>query len=287
MARSVALIQSQIETTLVSSFADVGVTIDTTKWSKTNILRLLCFVGAVCANYIEQLMDILKSEMETQNSKAVGASSLWLQSKMFDFQYSSTNPQVLQVIDNVPKYGVIDDSLKIIKACAVVSPSLNNVIVKVAKGSPLEALSNDEISSAQGYANWMFTTGIDYLIQSNDSDKIYIKAKIYYSKQYSAVIQQTVIDAINNLFLNLSITDFNGALKITDIENTIRGVVGVNDVVFIDVKGRSDIMPFASAVSLVENQTLIIRQWGTIAGYCVAETEVGYTLTDSLTFIGE
>jgi hypothetical protein len=287
MARSVSTIQSSLEATLVANFATIGITLDTTKWSKRNIMRLFCFSFASVSAYQEQLMDALKLQIETTASQAAAASPLWIQAQMFLFQYSATSPQILQLINTVPQYPVVDPTLRIISACSVVSVTPNEVSIKVAKNSPFEALSSPEISAAQGFINLIGSAGINYTVLSQNSDKIYINADIYYQGQYSSVIQTNVIAALNSFLQNLSRVNFNGSVKMTDIESVIRGVEGVNDVVLINVKGRDDNTSFSAGIDLVKDQSVVLRLWNTIAGYCAAETTSGYTFADSLNFLAE
>jgi len=291
MARSVATIQTQIQTQLVANLAAVGITLDTTQWSKRSILRALCNTFAVCAAFIEQLMDVLQLSIETTVSQAAAPSATWLQLKMFLFQYSSTNPQILQLINTVIQYPVIDATLQIITGCSVTSSVSNEVVIKVAKGNPFVALASGELSAAQGYVNEFGAAGIKYTVVSLNSDKIYINANIYYKGQYSAVIQANVIAALNTFLQNIATTNLttnlstNGAVKISDIESTIRSVTGVNDVVLLNVSARPDSAVFSASVNLVLNQTLLSRQLLPIAGYTVQETTTGKTFADSLNFI--
>lgn len=287
MSRSIDSIQNQIQTELVSNFALIGITIDPTKWSKRNMMRLFCFTFAVCAGYIEQLMDVLKLSLETTASQSAAASSLWIQNQMRNFQYSATDPQVLQLINTIPQYPVIDANLRIISACSVTSTSPNEVTIKIAKNSPFEALTSPEQDAAQGYINLLGTAGIQYTIQSKDSDKIYINADIYYQGQYSSVIKDNVIAALNSFLQNLSVTNFDGSVKMADLENVIRNVTGVNDVVLLNVRGREDTASFSAGIDLVKNKSVVLRKWNTVAGYCDLENTTGQTVNDSLNFLAE
>jgi len=214
MARTVADVQQQIQTTLVANMATIGVTIDTTQWSKFNILRMLCFVFAVCAAYIEQLMDVLINNIETQVNQASAASNLWVQSKMFQFQYSATNPQILQVINTVTQYPVIDTTLQIVSGCSVASTVPNIVTIKLATGNPFTALTTPQLAAVQGYINQIGTSGIVYQCQSANADYIYIIANIYYNGQYASVINANVTAAINAFLQSQSTVNLNGVIKI-------------------------------------------------------------------------
>ena len=288
MARSVNAINASIISTLSANFSAVGITIDTVNWSRRNIIRLFCYSFAICIAYVEQLMDSLQSSLETTASKTPSASQLWVQAKMFLFQYSSTNPQVVHLIDMLPQYIIVDPTLRIITACAVSSDVSNEVVVKVAKtvtGS-LAALASDELTAAQAYINTIGDAGVQYQVQSKDPDRIMINADIYYSGQYSS-ISANVITALVSFLQNLSLTNFDGAIKITDLESTIKSVSGVSDVVLKNVKVRGASTDFASGIYLVSNNTTIQRQWNTIAGYCDQENTSGYDFASTLNYISE
>lgn len=289
MARTVNQINSQIQAALVSNFAAIGITIDPTQWSKRNIMGLFCFAFAVCAAYIEQLMDFLKTSLETTAAQSAAASPLWIQNQMFLFQYSDTNPQVILLSNGAFYYPVVDPTLRIITACSVISTSPNQVSIKIATTSngQFVALNTNQIAAAQGFINLIGTAGIIYMIQSLNSDKLYINANIYFQGQYASVIQMNVINALNSFLQNLSITNFNGSIKMTDLEMTIKGVAGVDDVVLLNVRGRRDTDSYSAGIILVLSQTVIQRLWSPIAGYVSGETTTGYTFADSLNFIAE
>ena len=283
MARTIAQIQAQIVATKQAQPELAGLT----STSKRAIWNLWTFVIATCIGIFEQLLDSFLTNVETQVNASAGASILWLQAKMFQFQYDATVPQVVQLINTVPQYPVVDATKQIITACSVTSSLSNQVTIKVAKSNPYVALVSAELTAAQSYINTIGAAGISYTVISLNPDKLYVQASIYYQGQYSTVIQQNVIDAINSFLQNLSITNFNGSMKISDLEGVIRNVAGVNDVILNNVKGRDDASTFANGVDLVLNNTVISRQWDTVAGYIVQETTSGKTFADSLIFIAQ
>ena len=251
------------------------------------MLRQICYTVAICQALVEQLQDLFRQEIEATVSKAAPASTAWVQDRMFKFQYSASNPQVVALVNTIATYPVLDSSLAIITACSVTTDASNSVVIKAAKGSPLVALSAQELASAQGYINTIGIAGINYVAQSLSPDKIFIDAQVYYAGQYSAVIQANVIAALQNFLQTLSLTNFNGALKMTDLEGVIRNVTGVNDVVLNNVRGRQSTDAYSAGVDLILNTSTIQRQWLTIAGYIAAEDTTGKTFTDSLTFTAQ
>jgi hypothetical protein len=286
MSRPISDINNQIVSSLVSNFATIGITINPDRWSKRNMIRMMCFVFASCTAYLEQLMDVLKDYIELTSSHSAAASSLWIQAQMFRFQYDSTTPQVLQLIDTVPQYPLVNESMRIITGCSVSSNTPNEVTIKLAKNNPFDPLTSNE-KDAQGYINLIGTAGINYSVVSLVSDKIYIETNIYYKGQYSSIIQANVKDAIRAYLQNLSVISFDGSVKMSDIETTIRNVTGVNDVELINVRGREDTAIFTAGIDIILSKTILSRQWHPIAGYVVEENTAGKTFTDKLTFIAE
>ena len=272
MARSVSDINSQIVGQLVTNFAAINITIDPTKWSKRNIMRLLCFTFSACVAYLEQLMDVLKAAIETQVSQAAAASPLWIQAQMFNFQYSATNPQILQLINTVPAYPIVDPTLRIITGCSVSSLTPNEVTIKVAKSDPFVALTSGEINAAQGYINLIGTAGIKYTIVSQAADTLDINANIYYQGQYSSIIQTNVLAAIDLFLQNASITNFDGSIKLSEIEATILNVQGVIDVELLNMQATAY---GGSPIPLIASKLALTRQWFPVAGYVVRNSPTG------------
>jgi hypothetical protein len=278
MARTIEQIQAGI-------IADIQATPELAEANSTSrraIWRLFTFVQASAILLLEQIIDVFTAENDLKISKAIPATASWLNAKVFEFQYSATNPQIVQLVNFAPAYPVTDTSLRLITRCAVVTTIANQVIIKVAKSEPPTALTSTELSSLQSYINNIGIVGVSYNCQSLASDKLFIDAEVYYDGQYSNVISATVIDAINTFLARLS---FNGVLKVSDIELAIRNVVGVNDVLLKNIKMRSDATPFVNGTFLVQNNTVISRLFPTASGYIVGETTTGNTFTDKLTFI--
>ena len=278
MARSISEIESQIVSDVKSNIPEL------TSTSKRSIWGLWCYVYALCISTFEQLLDIFKSNTENTVANAIPLTAQWLQNKVFEFQYDATNPQVLQLINFVPQYPLINTSLRIVTRCSVKTDISNIVKIKVATGNTPAALSSLQISALQSYINTLGTAGIKYIVTSTNSDKIYIAADIYYQGVYSSVISANVIAAINNYFSSIP---FDGAVKLSDLENAIRNTTGVNDCVLKNVSARADSTAFGSGTDLILNNQLIGRIWNTVSGYIVPETTTGNTLADTLNFIAE
>lgn len=281
MARQISEIQQQMLDNIAGDSV-LGTLLTST--SRRAIYRLFTYIVAVAINALEQLIDIFTANVEATAAAAAPATPAWLQAQILKFQYSTTNPQVIQLINFAPAYPIVDETLRIITRCSVTTNLSNNVVVKVATGEPPAALDNSQLAALQAYVNEIGIAGVIYNVTSEASDKLYVQANVYYQGQYSAVIKTNVVAAINAF---LSSIPFNGQMKITDLEDAITSVEGVNDVVLVNVKARANATAFANGSYLVQNQLAIGRLWSTIAGYMVGETTSGQTLNDSLNFIAE
>lgn len=284
MARSIALIQNQI---LDSVAADATLSTLLTSTSKRAIYRLFAFVVAVAINLLEQLLDLYRVNVEAIAASAAPSTAAWLQKQIFNWQYSASNPQVIQFTNFAPVYPIVDSTLRIVSRCSVTTTLSGKVLIKVATGSTPGPLSAPQIAALNAYVNppnGLGVTGIIYVVSSLSADQLYVSAQIFYQGQYSSVIQVNVIAAINNYLANIP---FNGNLKISDLEGAIKAVEGVNDVILTDVKARPDSLPLASATALVSGADVLARLWVTVAGYVISETTAANTLADTLIFTAE
>lgn len=299
MSRTIAQIQADIITNIANtanlSYQDENnITRNLTyNTSKRAIWRLWTFILAAAIAIHEQFIDLYLTSLESILAKTSAASPLWVQDKFFKFQYSATDPQVIQLIDTIPQYPVVDENKRIITACSVTTAIDNTVNIKVAKENPYVSLSSPELSAAQSMIDTIGIAGISYVVTSGNADRIYISADVFYKGQYSAVIAQTTKDTLDSYFQTLSQINFNGSLKMTDLENVIRNVAGVNDVVMIDVIGRPDsptpadptVNPYGTYY--IQNKTTMNRIFNPNAGYIIGEDISGYTFLDSINFIAQ
>lgn len=278
MARTADQIQTEIIAAVESTTELSGLT----SQSRRSIWRLFTYVVAYIQSLFEQKTDLFKTEIEAIVDRAAPNTAAWVQDRVFKFQYDAITPQVIDLVDLVPTYPTINTDLQIVTRCSVKADLSNNVKIKVAKSEPPVALTNDERSALQDYVTTIGCAGINYLVSSATSDKLYVQADVYYQGQYSAIIADNVITAIEAF---LAALPFDGQLLVSDLERTIRTTTGVKDVVLKNVKARANATLLANASSLVASNALVSRNWNTVAGYIVAETTASNTLADTLTFI--
>lgn len=280
MARSV----NEIQQAIIADFQATPELAAASSTSKRAIWRLWTYVVAVAINLFEQLLDLFQVQLERTVDLTAPQTAQWLQAKVLEFQYDATNPQVLQLIDLIPKYQAVNEDLRIVTRCSVKSTVSNIVSVKVAKGNPPQAMTVQEVAALQSYVDILGVAGIIYNVESNEADKLYVEADIYYNGMYASVIYDYVSTAISNYLANIP---FDGNLFISDLESAILNATGVIDCVLKNVRARRDADPFSSSVFLVQNNATIGRLWATNAGYIVPETTTGETLLQKLNFIAE
>lgn len=250
--------------------------------STTAIFKLWKYIVATQMFLQETLWDIYKAALELTISKAAVGTSAWLQDKVLKFQYDATTPQVLSVgSDFSVNYTTVDTTKQIITRAAVNRTAQRTVLVKVAKSDPPVALSGPELSSLNGYLDDICFAGVNYVATSLVSDKLYLKANVYYDGQYSNTISESVISAVN---VYLATLPFDGKIKLSAIVDSIQTVTGVNDVVLEDVAVRADATAFASKTYMVQGNTTLIPLYQLAAGYIIEETTASNTFTDTLTF---
>ncbi len=262
---------------ILEQIADEPVLAAMNSTSAVAIYNLFAFVVATCINLFEQTMDIFKEEIETIAAEATPNTPAWIQDQVFRFQYSSTSPQIAQLIDFAVAYPVVDETLRIITRCSVETNANREVNIKVAKNDPPVPLAVLEQAALQSYVNAFNAAGIYINLINLDSDKLQVFGNIYYNGQYSATIQTNVEAAIAAYLESLP---FNGKIKLSQIEDAIQSVIGVTDVAITSVKARRNTIAAASAGAFA-------RVYQTYSGYIVPETTASYTLADTLTYIVE
>lgn len=277
MARTIAEIQQSIidEKDAQSSLSGL------TSPSQTAIWRLWTFIIAVCIALHEQLWDVFKADLEVIAAKAVPGNAKWLQAKVLEFQYSATDPQVVEVDpdDFTVSYPTVNTALRIITRCSV-KESGQTINIKAAKGTTtLEALTTDEKTALTDYVNDIKIAGQDTRIISQDPDRLMVAGTVYYKGQFiESVVKAAVIGAIDDYLSQFSLDNesFDGTLFLSKLVDAVQQVPGVVDFVITEAKGRA-------STQALGDVSAISRIYATIAGYIISEDGAGDTLDDTLT----
>ena len=238
MARSISDIQTQINGVLTDSLAQVGVSIDTTKWSATNIMRLLVYVFAFCANFLETLFDIFTGDVNTYIANMKPATKLWYanMAKAFQFGFS-----LLPDSDQFDNGTATDDDIaasKIVNYAACVERQNDNgrmeLRIKLAtdSGNDLAPLSDQQLTSVTAYLNRIKYAGVPLTVTSSVPDNLKLNLTIFYDPlvlspagdRLDGSAQQVVPAAVRNFLLALP---FNGIFVVEYLHDAISVVSGV------------------------------------------------------------
>ena len=280
MARTIQLIQSEMDLTQATQSALIPLN----SHSQTAIYTLWKYITSSAIWIHETLWDLFKIELELIISNAPVGTMKWVQAMVFYFQYDATNPQIIQLVNFVPSYAPVDNTLNIITRCSVKTMPNRVVNVKVAKQDPPTALVALELSSLAGYLNEISFAGVQYNVTSGLPDELFLNAEIFYDGQYAAVITTNVIAGINNYLAEIP---FDGYIRVMSLEDAIQAVPGVIDVEITDLALRAHSTAFGSKTYLVHSKTTIFNKYPTSAGYLIGETTGGEDFLSQLTFTPE
>jgi hypothetical protein len=183
-------------------------------------------------------------------------------------------------------YPEIDEALKIITRCSVKETGNLVVQAKVAKSDPPVALSGPEKTALEDYLEIIKPAGTQVNVVSLTADKLYILGTIFYSGQYSDVIEANVEDALESYMTNLSSAEnFDGVVRVVEVIDVIQAVEGVVDVNIIEVGARAHTVAYADRTVVYKLSTgTNLREYTTVSGYIVEETESGSAFSNTLTY---
>lgn len=282
MARDIASIKQQIIATLQADPVLAG--LDVT--SSVSITNLLAFVVAASQGIEEQLYDLFIAQTEAQASILPPGTPNWIQEKAFEFQYSSTVPQIIQfsTASIVPYYPVINNAYKIITNCSVQTARPGVVYIKVAKGasttSTPQPLLTTELQALQYYFNTIKPAGIQYFCASENGDRLFSQYTIQYQGIYASTIAASLLAAYNNYLFNIP---FGGVIKKIDVDRALMNVPGVLDVKCNNMVARAYSMAFGDGVIMVSSLSLINWEYTVISGYILDEDTSGQDFISQLT----
>jgi hypothetical protein len=143
-------------------------------------------------------------------------------------------------------------------------------------------LTSPQQTALQSYLNNILFAGMQWNVISALPDYLMVGAQIYYNGQYTPTISSTVQSAILSYLGNLS---YNGNVDLTALEQAIKAVAGVNDVVFTQVEIRANGVAVGNATKLVNASTTLIPFIATYAGTAIIDTASGRDLATTLQFI--
>jgi len=223
---------------------------------------------AECMAIQGQLFDLFQTNITAIANSAVPTTDEWAQAQILKFQYSASNPQAVQLINLVPTYAVVDPTLQVISRCSVKTLGNGIVSVKVATGTPPQALDSPTLTALKAYCAIVFGGGVVIALTTANPDLFYLNATIYYDGQYVSSIAAEVEASIQAYLAGIP---FNGTVVKSDLEVAIKATLGVEDIVINAMSVRANGATFTGAD--------VGRKWPTIAGYVIEDSGNPNTIT--------
>lgn len=287
MARTVDAIKADIRVKIrtypaldIFKFPDEG-------GSKVDPFNLLIDVVSLCMFTFEVLVDQLLAVLRAAAAKAIAGNNAWIRDQMLKFQYGD----VINMVNFVPTYPVVDETKRIITQCAVKDAGSGVVAIKIAKGSapPFTPLTSPELIAAKNYyygtstAQGIGFSGVKAAFITLDPDRMMVEAQIYFQGQYiQATVKSNVIAAINTFLQSFTNEAFDGRVFMIRLVDAVQAVPGVTRCRLTSVRVRPASVSYASG-TVIDIQGV----YDTIAGHIISEDESGHTLADSITMLQE
>jgi hypothetical protein len=244
-----------------------------TSASATAIWRHMAYLSATAIWVHEKFFDAYRADLQQLVDSAVVGTGQYYVNALRVFQSGDT----LSVLPSGRLgYEVVDETKRIIALASYVEQAGGIVLLKAAKldnGSVVE-LAPAELMQAIGYVNRIRFAGVRTTVISEPADLLRAYVEVYYNSLIDiAVIRARVEDAVKAYLKTLS---FDGAVYASRIQDAIQRVDGVEDVKINTLSGVSSLGVVA-----------FDRIYRTRAGYIEADTTAGFTLADTLNFIGQ
>jgi hypothetical protein len=231
------------------------------------------FIIAYFTNYIWQLQDAFKLEIEEIIKKGVAGRGDWYVAKAYEFQYGDN----LAVVDNVLQYPTIDDAKKIIKRASYSNDTTQNppvIKLRVATedvAGNIVGLGSPQLTAFTDYVNSIMFAGTRIDIISQATDLLKFIATIYYNPLFDLESLKVKVElAIKNYLKNLP---FDGQVKTSAMVDAIQAVEGVSDVVVTTIQAKTNAGSYAN----------VVRVYNTVAGYIQVD-EANFPLSSTLTY---
>jgi hypothetical protein len=278
MARSISTIQTEILAAKAAEASLAGLT----SVSISAYFRAWSYIAAVAINLFEQLLDLFKAEVEAEVAKAVPSTGPWWLDKLLKFQYSATNPQVIQLVNFVPVYNVEDATLRIVTRAAVKMTASAQVVMKVAKGvtGSLGPLNASELAAISSYVDRIQPPGVNTSVISLNPDRLKLVMTVYFDGQAVEAVVLAAVEAAVEAYL--AELDFDGTVYLNKLIDKIQLVSGVRDVVISSAIGRDSGTAITSTLL-----SPFPRAYEATSGYVIPEDTAGHTLNDTITMVAE
>lgn len=237
--------------------------------SSVAVYRLLYQSIAQVLQYHDDITQDAIDNMNIIKQQTIVGTQQWWYDKLINFFQYNTDPQIglLKIGNDYDYYyDITDNNSKIIKYCSF-KQQANSLTIKLAKQvDDLPAvLTANELSSVYAFINQIQIAGVSITPVSFPADWLSYNVDVYISGTYvKADKEQEVKDAVNNYLNNIA---FAGVLYLIDLENVIRQIDGVVNVVTISATG------FDNGKTVGTDLTIDTQfKYETISGYIKLDT---------------
>ena len=265
---------AQIQASIIASKNSQAALNPLTSTSQVSYWNLWSWIMAVAIALLEQIMLIFFGEINTIEAMSHGGTAAWIQAQILLFEY----PNVVTINPDFSiNYNPVNTALQIISNCAVTASNSGVLTIKATTGGTTPTvLTSNQIIALQSYLDTIISPNQFYIIISQTADIMVLIGTVFYNGQFNATIQTNVIAALNNYIAQFTTLpanggNFNGVVKMSDIENVILGVQGVVDWQPLTIS----ITPSVGSPPpsyLINNGLIVSRNFQTVAGY-IAETD--------------
>jgi hypothetical protein len=272
MAKTIAEIEAEIDAKKAeySELSNLNSPSLVARW------KMWRYIIAFFTNYIWQLTDAFKLEIEDIIKKGVAGRGDWYITKAYEFQYGDS----LTVIDNVLQYATPDPDKRIIKRASYFNDtSVNPPVIKLRVATEdvegnIVGLGSPQLTAFTDYINSIMFAGTRIDIISQATDLLKLIATIYYNPLFDLESLKVKVEAaIKGYLKNLP---FDGQVKTSALIDAIQKVEGVSDVVVSTIQAKANMGSYAN----------VVRVYNTVAGYIQID-EANFPLSTTLTYIPE
>jgi hypothetical protein len=233
MARTIGKIQADIISAKNAQPELAGLT----STSQTAIWLLWTYVIAFAMWTLEVLFDLHKAEVKALIDNDKAHTRNWYVKKALLFQYGVALPADTDVYPTTTAAALI-----VTKAAAqeVVVGPVAYLRIKVAKGNaplvPLDATPGSELDELTNYLARVKDAGVRLQVTTGAGDTLQLAVTINYDplvlnsnlERLDGAALTPVQDAISGYLLNMSATNFNGALVLNKLVDRVLTVEGIN-----------------------------------------------------------
>lgn len=246
MSRTIAEIQAEINTTLLTNFPTLT-TSSVAQW------RILTYSVAVAIYYVELMFESLTEELDNIADYSAAGTEDWYIQKVLAFQ---NGHELLYDPDTSALYYETDDEDSRIIKMVTVSENEKTIAFKVAKqkdDGTLEPLGSSEYINFTNYMNAIKFVGIPFTVTSLNADEIYYEATIYYDPRYVvSTLEEQIKEADDNLRVNTSFGTYFYKSQLQDAWLRVAGVQAV-EMESVQIKSAGTDYRDATAVEELES----------------------------------